>query len=174
MSTRFNVYINRILQSEGGYSNDRHDPGNWTEGVVGGGILKGTKYGISAASYPGLDIVNLTKEQAIDIYHADFWTHIHGDTLPEAVAFGVLDGAVNSGVSRSVAWLQRAAGVLGDGVWGPQTSAAVSVANPVQLLLRYTAYRLKFMTTAGGWKYYSAGWANRISTNLIFASDDIK
>lgn len=174
MSDRFLIYINRILQTEGGYTTDRHDSGNWTDGVVGGGTLKGTKFGISAAAYPSLDIVNLTKEQAIEIYRTDYWLKIHGDTLPEAVAFGVLDGAVNSGVSRSVAWLQRAAGVLGDGVWGPVTQAAIKVADPVQLLLKYTSYRLKFMTTTSGWRNYSAGWATRISINLSYAAEDLK
>jgi len=174
MSDRFLIYINRILTSEGGYTSDRHDAGNWTDGVVGGGTLKGTKFGISAAAYPMLDIVNLTREQAIEIYRNDYWLKIHGDTLPEAVAFGVLDGAVNSGVSRSVAWLQRAAGVLGDGVWGQQTSAAIAVSNPIQLLLKYTSYRLKFMTDTMGWKNYSSGWARRVAVNLSFAADDIK
>lgn len=174
MSDRFLIYINRILQHEGGYTSDRNDSGNWTSGVVGSGVLKGTKFGISAAAYPTLDIANLTKEQAIEIYRTDYWLKIHGDTLPEAVAFGVLDGAVNSGVSRSVAWLQRAAGVLGDGVWGPQTTAAIAVANPVQLLLKYTSYRLKFMTDAMGWKNYSSGWAGRIAVNLSYAAEDLK
>lgn len=174
MSERFLVYINRVLKNEGGYTTDRHDAGNWTDGVVGGGTLKGTKFGISAASYPSLDIINLTREQAIEIYRTDFWLKIHGDSLPEAVAFAVLDGAVNSGVSRSVAWLQRAAGVLGDGMWGKQTEAAIAVVDPIHLLLKYTAYRLKFMTTTSGWRNFGAGWASRISENLLYAGEDIK
>lgn len=174
MSDRFLIYINRILVHEGGYTTDRHDAGNWTDGVVGGGTLKGTNFGISAAAYPTLDIAKLTKEQAIEIYRTDYWLKIHGDSLPDAVAFGALDGAVNSGVARSVAWLQRAAGVLGDGVWGKETEAAIKIADPIQLILRYTSYRLKFMTTAGGWKNYGAGWANRIAVNLSLAADDLK
>lgn len=174
MSDRFLTYINRVLTSEGGYTSARHDAGNWTDGVVGGGVLKGTKFGISAAAYPSLDIVNMTKEQAIEIYRADYWLKIHGDSLPDAVAFGVLDGAVNSGISRSVAWLQRAAGILGDGVWGKQTEAALAVADPFQLLLKYTALRLKFLTNTTGWKNYGAGWTARVANNLSYAADDLK
>lgn len=49
---------------EGGYGNDKRDRGNWTTGVIGEGELKGTKYGVSAMSYPDYDIENLTLEQA--------------------------------------------------------------------------------------------------------------
>lgn len=173
MSDKFLPYINRILTNEGGYTTDRHDAGNWTDGVVGGGTLKGTKFGISAASYPSLDIANLTKDQAIEIYRTDFWLKIHADRLPDGVAYAALDGAVNSGVARSIGWVQRAAGVLGDGVWGTETATAVGVASPVQLLIKYTALRLQFMTNASGWNNYGKGWVARIATNLMYAAGDL-
>ncbi len=44
------------LHQEGGLSLDPKDPGNWTGGKVGLGKLLGTKYGIAAASHPGLDV----------------------------------------------------------------------------------------------------------------------
>lgn len=40
-----------------------------------------TKYGISKRSYPHLDIANLTKEKAAEIYRRDFWPPIK--TFPE-------------------------------------------------------------------------------------------
>ena len=40
---------------EGTLSLDPTDTGNWTGGAVGRGTLVGTKYGISAASYPTLE-----------------------------------------------------------------------------------------------------------------------
>jgi hypothetical protein len=40
---------------------------------LSGRDLKGIKYGISAASYPTLDISNVTLTQAQDIYEADYW-----------------------------------------------------------------------------------------------------
>jgi len=46
---------------EGGYVDDPKDPGGET------------KYGISRAQYPKLDIKDLTRDQAIDIYYRDYW-----------------------------------------------------------------------------------------------------
>lgn len=59
------------LKHEGGYSNTRNDPGNWTGGQVGIGALKGTKYGIAAHVYPALKIKNLTLEDAKSTYERD-------------------------------------------------------------------------------------------------------
>ncbi len=52
----FDQVIDIIGVSEGAYSTDRADRGNWTSGKVGEGLFKGTKYGISAMTYPNMDI----------------------------------------------------------------------------------------------------------------------
>src|SRR5574340_333023 len=88
----------RLLGNEGAYSEDANDPGNWTGGRVGEGELRGTKYGISAKSYPALDIANLTEDQAQAIYYADYWMAHKLDQLPDVLRFDVFDGAVNSGL----------------------------------------------------------------------------
>lgn len=169
---RFGTYIDRLLSHEGGFSDDERDPGNWTGGRVGAGVLKGTKFGIAANTYPTLDIVNLTRDQAVAIYKRDFWDTVRGDSLPSAVAFSALDGAVNSGVGRSIMWLQRAAGVADDGKWGPVTADAIACTDPNDLLLRYNAYRLDFMTRLKNWPDASRGWARRIAQNLLFGAGD--
>lgn len=172
MTTVFDKSMSRLLPIEGGYSSDRNDPGNWTGGKVGAGKLIGTKYGIAANTYPTLDIKNLTWEQAKSIYKRDFWDAVHADSLPAAVAYNALDGAINSGASRSIQWLQKAAGVADDGRWGPVTMAAIQKADPNDVLLRYNAYRLDFMTRLSTWSTYGKGWARRISHNLIVGSED--
>ena len=48
-----------LMVSEGGFTNDPNDRGNWTSGKIGVGELKGTKYGISAMAYPLEDIKNI-------------------------------------------------------------------------------------------------------------------
>lgn len=68
--------------SEGGYTSDSADKGNWTGGAVGAGVLKGTKYGISAAEYPTLDIANLTQADAETIYRKDYWPGIRAPRCP--------------------------------------------------------------------------------------------
>ena len=101
MTDRFPIFIDRLLSHEGGFTDDRRDPGNWTGGKVGAGLLKGTKFGIAANTYPALDIKNLTRAQAVAIYRWDFWERARCDRLPAVVAFQLLDGAVNSGIAQA-------------------------------------------------------------------------
>lgn len=169
----FDKAIARVLPIEGGLSMRRSDPGNWTGGHVGVGKLLGTKYGIAANTYPTLDIKNLTWDDAKVIYKRDFWDKVHAGTeLPAAVAFSGLDGAINSGQARSIAWLQFAAHVTADGVWGPVTRAAIAAADPNDMLLRYLAKRQRFMTGLGNWAENSRGWAIRICDCMLFGAED--
>ena len=64
----FDQCIEHILDSEGRFTLNPNDKGNYTPS----GELKGTKYGISARMYPKLDIKNLTLEQAKLIYFLIF------------------------------------------------------------------------------------------------------
>lgn len=119
----FEKAIKHVLSSEGGFTLDPDDTGNWTGRARGKGLLKGTKYGISAASYPALDIKNLTLEEAEAIYKRDYWQKYKIDYLPEHVRLHFFDVCVNSGYSRAVKILQRAAGIAADGVFGADTKA---------------------------------------------------
>ena len=70
MTTTFDTAFANVIGLEGGYTDDPRDRGNWTGGTVGQGKLRGTKYGISAAAFPTLDIANLTLDAAKAIYRA--------------------------------------------------------------------------------------------------------
>lgn len=172
MADHFEKFIRRILSHEGGYSADPKDPGNYTGGKVGVGTLKGTKFGIAANTYPNLDIKNLTWDQAAAIYRRDYWLASKADKLPPAVGFQLLDGAVNSGIRTATRWLQRAARVADDGIIGPVTLAAVAAADPSDLILRFLAERLDFMTGLGNWPAHGKGWARRIAANLRHGAED--
>jgi lysozyme family protein len=155
-----------LLGQEGEYSTDVADRGNWTSGVIGLGKLKGTKWGISAAAYPNLDIEALTKVEAKDIYRRDYWQAIKADELPPGLRFHVFDAAVNSGVKQAVIWLQRSVGAAVDTRLGPDTLARAQRENPALAAMRYSAERLLFMTSAAGWPTQGKGWARRIAHNL--------
>jgi lysozyme family protein len=172
MSDLFSIFIDRLLSHEGGYTNDRSDPGNWTGGKVGMGQLKGTKFGIAANTYPSLDIANLTRGQAIAIYQRDFWERAQCQKLPGAVAFQLLDGAVNSGIGQASRWLQRAAGAADDGMIGPASLKSIRATDPNDLIFRFNADRIEFMTRLKNWGVHGAGWMRRIAINLRFAAQD--
>ncbi|WP_429565688.1 glycoside hydrolase family 108 protein [Paraburkholderia sp. MM6662-R1] len=157
----------KLINVEQGLSMDPTDRGNWTSGKVGVGQLKGTKYGVSAMSYPTLDIANLALDDAQAIYRRDYWNKVHADQLPSVVAFQVFDAAVNSGVSQAAKWLQKSVGATPDGVIGNLTLAAVSALAPAVITGRFNAYRLIDMTDMAGWPMNSRGWAKRVGNNLL-------
>lgn len=166
----FNKSFDRLIGSEGGFGDDSRDSGNWTGGVIGRGEIKGTKYGISAASYPSLDIKNLTLAQAKEIYFRDFWSII-GDA-DSAIKFQLFDAAVNHGRGNAIRFLQRAVQVADDGTWGSVSQAALGAMEKNDVLLRFVAYRLKFWSAISTFDVYGRGWTNRGADNLLYAAED--
>ena len=166
----FDQAFDRLINHEGGYSDDPRDLGNWTGGRIGVGVLKGTKFGIAAHSYPDVDIKNLTLEQAKVIYRRDFWD-ILGDAHP-AVKFQLFDAAVNHGHGNAIRFLQRAVRVADDGLWGKYSQAALEATPLNDTIMRFLAYRLKFWTSLSTFDTYGRGWTNRGADNLIFAAED--
>lgn len=146
---------------EGGYTKDPQDPGNWTGGEVGAGTLKGTKYGISAASYPLLDIQGLTLAVAKTIYQRDYWNKIAGDSLPPGLACVTFDAAVNSGVREAGEWLQKALEVFVDGRIESKTIAAAKAANQRQAAAYTIANRLAFDWKLSTSDDFGLGWTRR-------------
>jgi hypothetical protein len=55
----FDRIFDFVVGSEGGFTDNPADPGNWTGGKIGAGECRGTKFGISAGAHPDLDIANL-------------------------------------------------------------------------------------------------------------------
>lgn len=168
-SIPFDVAFQRLLGNEGNFTANRNDPGNWTGGIVGSGELKGTNWGISAASYPQLDIRNLTQAQAKDIYFKDFWSPLQ--ELHPALLFQVFDAAVNHGVRQAIKLLQLAVNVFPDGIMGQDTYHAVSLLTTTDLLMLFMAARLDFWASIPG-TYFDDGWMRRAATNLRFAAQD--
>ncbi len=123
----------------------------------------GTKFGISAASYPHLDIMNLTMTDAMTIYYNDFWLKLQLDAYPAALTFQVFDAAVNHGIPRAIKLVQNAIKTTADGVVGPKTLAALKAIDVNDLLMLFLANRLSFMVACDGWSAYGGGWANRIA-----------
>lgn len=161
----FDKAFERLIGHEGVLSLDAKDRGNWTTGVIGKGELKGTKYGISAMSYPHLDIRNLSLNQAKQIYQRDYWGDT--DSFPDAIRYDFFDSAVNSGYKQAVRWMQHAAGAEADGIVGPKTFLAIRRADPQKLSKRFNGHRLMAMTEMQGWASQGRGLARRIARNLL-------
>ncbi len=153
-----------VIGEEGGFSTNPADPGNWTGGVCGKGICRGTKYGIAASAHPDLDIANLTLDHAQAIYRDTYWSPVQADALPKPLALLVFDAAVNCGVSRAITWLQTAAGCSVDGIIGPQTFAAIQAkgGDGAGLCAEFQAQRMAWMADLPSWRAFGLGWARRL------------
>lgn len=170
-SAPFAAALDATLGAEGGYTNDPHDPGNWTGGSIGRGQCHGTQWGISASAYPQLDIRTLTRDAAASIYRRDFWDRLQCDALHPRLAMLVFDAAVNNGRARACIWLQTTLSVAADGVPGPATlqAAQQQCADPARvaaLACEYQARRMDFMARLPGWHQYGLGWARRLCIGL--------
>ncbi len=163
----FEQAFNHLLLVEKGFTISKKDPGNWTGGKCGHGLLKGTKYGISAASYPQLDIRNLSLTDAQAIYKRDYWELVKADALPETIRFDMFDMAVNSGVGTAKLMLQKALGVKADGIMGPVTLKAAFLSDPEMLDKRLSALRLLYICELKTFADFGRGWVRRIANNLL-------
>ena len=169
--TKFLTAFGELIGNEGGFKKEAKDRMDWTSGVIGVGRLVGTKYGISAGTYPNLDIEKLTLAEAQDIYKRDWWDRFKGDQLPYELAFQIFDSEVNHGKTMGVRFLQRALSVATDGALGPITLDKVLRADEDKLIMRFLAIRLRFFTDCKTWDTHGRGWARRVADNLIMATE---
>lgn len=147
----FKDAVRTVLNIEGGEINDKYDHGGET------------KYGISKAAYPDLDIENLTIDDAESIYKRDYWDKLALDNLPPFLHLPMFDSAVNCGVIESVKFLQQSLRVNDDGILGPQTIAS-TLASPLSdesLVALYLLNRYKFYQTRDTFPRFGNGWINR-------------
>lgn len=172
MDVLFNKSFDRVIGHEGRFQKIEGDRGNWTGGAVRKGILKGTKFGISAMTYPDLDIINLTVDDAKAIYYRDWWLELGMDKWKPALAYQMFDAAINHGMYNASRMLQRGVGVTDDGKVGPNTRGAVNAMDLSDVLMCFLSERLEFMTYVGTWDDFSKGWARRIALNLKLAAED--
>ena len=147
----FDAAFDKLIKHEGGYSDHAADPGGKT------------RYGITEAvareaGYQG-DMRDLPLDLAKQIYKDKYWV----EALPSDVRYVVFDAAVNSGPAQAAKWLQRACGVIDDGVIGPQTIQAAQAEGVKSKML---AQRLRFMAGLSTWPNFGRGWARRIADLL--------
>ncbi|ELJ8527278.1 secretion activator protein [Vibrio cholerae] len=168
----FDVVFERVVMHEGGYQCDPKDRGNWTGGRVGVGELKGTNRGISAMTYPHLDIKDLTDKQIKALYFEDWWLKLGMDKFRPAMQYQLFDAAVQHGWIRAVKMLQHAVGEKPDGIIGPKTLKATKAMEINDLIMRFIAYRIRFYTKVSTFSEYGKGWMCRVAECLLFATQD--
>ena len=146
----FKTALKLILKWEGGYVDHPKDPGGET------------KYGISKRAFPHIDIKNLTKKQAENIYFEHYWIKAKCDYYPYRLSILMFDAAVQHGVKRSIKLLQKTLGVKQDGIFGKKSLAALRAKDSNWTATHFTVYRILYYTKLKPWHVFKLGWMRRV------------
>lgn len=141
MKQNYQDCLSRVLQDEGGYTNDPRDPGG------------ATNYGITIADYrmyvnssgTPKDVKNMTQDQAKVIYKSKYWDKVNGDNLPSGVDYTVFDYGVNSGVGRSNKVYNK-----------------LKQTDSIKTINAINDERLSFLHSLGTWSTFGKGWGPRV------------
>lgn len=163
----FDACEKTTLVYEGGKVNNPRDPGGRTnEGVIQR-VYDGWR---RRKNLPLRSVYEMEPAERDDIYRNQYWAPIQGDTLPAGVDLVVYDGAVNSGPTQSVKWLQRALSDAGlyhgsiDGHVGEGTLSALEQCTDMAALIRaICARRLAFLHALKTWATFGSGWGRRVA-----------
>jgi len=144
--TMFELIIAKVLKHEGGYINDPDDLGGET------------KYGITKLRYPNLDIKNLTKEEAIEIYRRDFYIPLKIDEFKNInLALNYMDMAVNAGKTNATKILTEA----------KEIAAQNPASDIVEIYKDLRREYYKKVATYRNNQKFLAGWLNRVNSSNI-------
>ena len=164
--TEFERALPKLLTHEGGYVNHPADPG----GATNKGVIQRTydTFRVSV-NQPKRSVKLINDVEVRAIYRREYWDRFQGDKLAPGVSYVVFDGSVNSGVSQSVKWLQRALKEMGlytgliDGQLGQGTLLAAGGVNDNDTLIaRIITRREAFLRALKTFKVFGKGWMSRI------------
>ena len=153
---------------EGGFQKNPNDRANWSSGKIGEGELIGTKYGITALDMPGVDIENLTVDQAVEFYAERYWKTLYSQINSQNMANKLFDLGVLFGVGTAVGILQLTLGITVDHAFGPNTLQAINDADETSLLASYKAnlmtHVFNIATANPAERQFLTGWSRRINS----------
>lgn len=151
---KFEKAMKFIRVVEGGKFFHPNDPGGFTN------------MGLTQRDYPNLDLKNLTREQADNIFYKDYWKKSFAHILPFPAYISYFDAVVNAGVGRANKILQEALKVKSDGVIGPKTINALNnFSDPTKLALALADgkqnFYLRLTKSRPKLKSFIKGWTRR-------------
>ncbi|MDX2155149.1 MAG: TIGR02594 family protein [Hyphomicrobiaceae bacterium] len=165
----FGWSLARILEFEGGWTDDRFDPGGPTNKGITLAVFaeaRGEAVTSDTIERLKLELRSIPDSLVERLYHERYWLKARCPDLPRALAHFHFDAAVNQGVGGAARMLQEALGVETDGEIGPLTLGAV-VAKPIpELLDRYAAIRRRRYRGLQHFWRFGRGWLTRVDKAL--------
>ena len=126
-----------------GYVVDELEGGDKIANEPKGGIAK---FGINSLANPDVDVKNLDRKGAMELYKTRYWNAIGANELPESIRFVAFDTAVNHGVEKAKELIEKADG------------------NPRVLIdLRYKEYLKLAKANPEEYAKYLPSWKNRLA-----------
>lgn len=170
----FDWSLARILEFEGGYSDDPFDPGGPTnKGVTLAVYAAYRKATLDATSFERLksELRGISNSDVRRIYLERYWRPARCLDLPSPLAHFHFDCAVNQGVGGAARMLQTALGVAVDGHIGPITLAAARSRPPLATLECYAEIRRdRYRRLRHFWRF-GRGWLSRVDRALAQARE---
>jgi len=148
-----------VLQNEGGYVNNPHDPG----GRTNLGVTQRNWEVYLNRSVTETEMRALTPDNVKSFYKELYWDRIKGDQLPAGIDYAAFDLAVNSGVYKAARYLQQIAGVVDDGIIGPKSMEAILACDPEQTVDALCDMRLDFLKRLPTFSTFGKGWSHRVA-----------
>ena len=148
-----------VLKSEGGFSNNPHDPG----GMTNLGVTKNAWEAYVQRQVDEAEMRGLTPEKVAPLYKTQYWNPCKCDELPLGIDYAVFDFAVNAGVSRASKTMQTALGTAADGIVGPATIGVAVNADPDHFLEKFSAAKEQFYRGLSTFDHFGKGWLRRVS-----------
>lgn len=145
-SNNFTRALTFTLKWEGGFSNDKVDPGGktkWGISDAGDGTIDGL-IDIDRDGTGDVKVEALTKEEAIQVYYHAYWKPANCDKFDLPLAVAVFDTAVNCGVKRANKWLKESQ-------------------DPKSFLNLRKLYYYRLVGYNPSMKKYIKGWLNRLN-----------
>lgn len=171
MNERFLRAFYFTLSNEGGYVNDKYDPGGATNHGISLAFLRDVyNRGFKSADVNRDGVVNHKDIEAISytlvqqLYKMEFWDRV--SMIPDdGLAIKVFDTGVNIGIRKAIILLQECLGVAQDGIIGPVTINAIKKGNHNLIMQKFIQrlenYYYKIVYFNKSMDKFLKGWLNR-------------
>jgi lysozyme family protein len=146
----FEQAIKIVLELEGGYHHDVRDPGGETN------------FGITKKWFPHLDIKNLTRGEAMEIYRKEYWTPLSLEHFPESLRLMIFDCAVNQGLSKAKEFACTAFGVSKYFKLDESFFSTYPQNEVLPALVRFAQLRLNAYVATRNFQTFGKGWLSRL------------
>jgi len=166
--SRFEASLAQVLRLEGGYVDNKNDPG----GATNMGITRKTLARWRQVSpwwkLKKTEVRSLKRGEAAMIYRTLYWDRCRCGVLAAGLDLALFDFAVNSGPSRAIRTLQALLGVPRDAIVGPRTLAAIGKKSAslglTTIISGLSKARLSFLQGLKNFAVFGRGWRVRVNT----------